>query len=268
MDQRMMRAYLDRIGAPAPRAADLDTLRELHQRHLYHVPWENIHTRLGTPVTLDEDVFLDKLVRLRRGGGCYELNGAFAALLREIGYDVTLLAAAVFEEDGTPVFPLDHLVLRVELDGPWLVDVGFGQFNVFPLRMDTDEPQRDPGGEFRVVEAGHGDLDVYCDGSPRYRVEAHPRRLRDFVPSWDWHQVSPESFWNAMDLCSLSTPDGRVTLHGNRLITTSGGRTTEVTLEDEQAVVAAYRDIFGIDLDRSPGACHAERFATTESVSA
>ncbi|HEX6340879.1 arylamine N-acetyltransferase family protein [Umezawaea sp.] len=253
MDQRMVRDYLERIGAPMPGAADLDTLRELHERHLYAVPFENIYTRMGTPVELDEDVYVDKIVRLRRGGGCYELNGAFGALLRALGYRVTLLAAAPFKPDGEPMFALDHLVLRVDLDSPWMLDVGFGQGYVFPLRMDTDEPQVDPAGEFRVVEAPYGDVDVLFDGAPKYRVEAHPRRWCDFQPSWDWHHASPESFWNTMDLCSLKTPTGRVTLHGNRLITTDRGTTTERTL-DEPELVEVYRTTFGIDLDRPPSA--------------
>jgi N-hydroxyarylamine O-acetyltransferase len=254
----MVRDYLKRIGASIPVSADLDALRELQQRHLCTVPFENIYTRIGTPVVLDEDVFLDKVVRLNRGGGCYELNGAFGALLREFGYRVTLLAAAPFKEDGTPVFALDHLVLRVDLDSPWLVDVGFGRNSVFPIRLDTDEPQPDPAGEFRVLAAEHGDLDLICDGAPLYRVEEHPRRWCDFVPSWEWHQVSPESFWNTMDLCSLTTPRGRVTLHGNRLITTVDGDTTERTLADEQSIVDVYRYTFGIELDRPPAAQRAQ----------
>ncbi len=249
----MVRDYLERIGAPMPRAADLGALRALHERHLLTVPFENIYTRMGTPVGLDEDVFVDKVVRLRRGGGCYELNGAFAALLRALGYRVTLLAAAPFKPDGEPMFALDHLVLRVDLDRPWMLDVGFGQGYVFPLAMDTDEPQHDPAGEFRVVPADHGDVDVLFDGAPKYRVEAHPRRWCDFQPSWDWHHASPESFWNTMDLCSLKTPAGRVTLHGNRLITTEAGTTSERLLDDDE-VVDVYRGTFGIDLDRPPSA--------------
>lgn len=247
----MVRAYLDRLGASTPIKADLDTLRELHQRHLYAVPFENIYTRIGTPVDLDEDVYVDKIVRLGYGGGCYELNGAFGALLRALGYQVTLLGAAPFKPDGVPMFALDHLVLRVDLDHPYMIDVGFGQGYIFPIRMDTSEVQHDPAGTFHVTEAEHGDVDVWFDDKPKYRVESHPRRWVDFMPSWEWHQVATESFWNTMDLCSLATPTGRITLHGNRLLTTTDGETIERTL-DEAELVEVYRTTFGIALDQPP----------------
>ncbi|MGH3517219.1 MAG: arylamine N-acetyltransferase [Haloechinothrix sp.] len=61
-----------------------------------------------------------------------------------------------------------HLALRVDLDEPWLVDVGFGRHSRFPLRLGSSEPQDDPGGQFHIGEAAHGDLDVYRDGRPIY----------------------------------------------------------------------------------------------------
>ncbi|GLZ33846.1 N-hydroxyarylamine O-acetyltransferase [Lentzea sp. NBRC 105346] len=251
MDERTMRAYLDRLGIASPERADLDTLRLLHQRHLFTVPFENIYTRIGTPVELDEDVYVDKIVNKRRGGGCYELNGAFRALLESLGYRTTMLGAAPFKPDGVPMFALDHLVLRVDLDHPYLVDVGFGQGYVFPIQMDTDEGQQDPAGTFRVTKAEYGDVDVWFDGKPKYRVEEHPRRWVDFMPSWEWHQDAPESFWNTMDLCSLATPKGRVTLHGNRFLETEDGETTERILHDDE-LLEVYRTVFGIDLEQTP----------------
>src|SRR5262249_9039065 len=59
------------------------------------VPFENLDIHLGRPIVLDDDVFFDKIVERRRGGFCYELNGLFAALLRELGFDVTMLSAGV-----------------------------------------------------------------------------------------------------------------------------------------------------------------------------
>jgi len=85
-------AYLNRIGfdgAPRQRA---DTLRALHAAHLETVPFENLDIHLGRPIVLDEAAFFDKIVRRGRGGFCFELNGLFAALLRALGFDVTMLS--------------------------------------------------------------------------------------------------------------------------------------------------------------------------------
>src|SRR5215210_475819 len=100
MDDGGVDRYLDRIGANRPMRADADALAELQLRHLRSVPFENLSIHLGEPIVLQEAALVDKLVERRRGGFCYELNGAFAALLSAFGYRVTLLAASVHTRDG------------------------------------------------------------------------------------------------------------------------------------------------------------------------
>ncbi len=67
-----------------------------------------------------------KVVDARRGGFCYELNGAFAALLTALGFDVTLMQARVYDDTGRPGIPYDHLALRVGTrdGGDWLATSG------------------------------------------------------------------------------------------------------------------------------------------------
>jgi N-hydroxyarylamine O-acetyltransferase len=252
MDDQTVRRYLERIGAPAPGEPTIELLRDLHLRHQRAVPFENLSIHLGEPIVLDEAPLAEKIIDRRRGGFCYELNGLFAALLRALGFPVTLLSARVFTPDGDLTNPFDHLALRVDLDDRYLVDVGFGAHSSYPLRLDWPEPQPDPGGEFLIVDAPDGDMDVLRDGSPEYRVEARPRRLGDFVPTCWWQQTSPDSHFTRSLTCSRLTPEGRVTLSGNRLITTVAGERTETVLHGDDAVRAAYRTGFGIELDRLP----------------
>ncbi len=75
-------AYLRRIGYTGPVTATLPTLRQIHRAHLLAVPFENLDIPLGRQIVCDEDTFVRKIVERRRGGFCYEMNGAFAALLR------------------------------------------------------------------------------------------------------------------------------------------------------------------------------------------
>src|SRR5919197_306204 len=165
-------------------------MHELQMRHLLTVPFENLSIHLGEPIVLEEKALLAKLVQRRRGGFCYELNGAFAGLLSALGFRVTLLAARVFGAGG-PGPPFDHLALRVDLREPWLVDVGFGRHSSHPLRADLRGEQPDPEGIFRVAERDDGDLDVIRDGEPQYRVEPRGRALSDFEPTCWWQQTSP-----------------------------------------------------------------------------
>jgi N-hydroxyarylamine O-acetyltransferase len=253
MDGKELDAYLARIGAARPARTDAAALRELQLRHLLAVPFENLSIHLGEPIVLEPAALLDKLVRRRRGGFCYELNGAFADLLSTLGFGVTLLAARVFGQAG-PGPPFDHLALRVEVDGdgPWLADVGFGRHSSYPLRLDSREEQADPGGTFRIAETADGDLDVLRDGQPQYRLEPRPRSLADFEPTCWWQQTSPRSHFTRSLVCSLLTGDGRVTLSDRTLIRTAGDRREERTLTGDAEALDAYRTWFGIVLDRLP----------------
>ena len=240
--------YLARIGATRPDRADDEALRALHLRHLLTVPFENLSVHLGEDIVLDERSLVTKIVERRRGGFCYELNGAFASLLSALGYDVALLAARVYGPNGLGI-PYDHMVVRV---GSWLVDVGFGGHTHFPLRLDVREDQPDPGGTFRVDAAPDGDLVVVKDGEPQFRAWSRPQALRDFAAGCWWHRTSPESHFTRSLVCSLTTEDGRLTLAGRTLIRTAGGERHEESLDSDATVLQAYRDHFGITLDRVP----------------
>jgi len=243
MDQQTADDYLHRIGAT--RAS---TLAELQERHLAAVPFENLSIHLGEPIVLDEDALVDKIVRRRRGGFCYEVNIAFGALLRALGHEVDLLGAKVFGGDGglSPLF--DHMALRVD---EFLVDVGFGRFTRHPLRLADRAEQHDPEGTFRIVETADGDLDVLTGGAPTYRLERRPRTVRDFVPTCWYQQTSPDAHFTRNLVCTVRTDAGRITLSGNDLIVTAAGGRTETTLPDDE-LLAAYRKHFGIELDRVP----------------
>jgi N-hydroxyarylamine O-acetyltransferase len=250
MDEKTARRYLDRIGAAASGPPSAELLRDLQARHLGTVPFENLSIHLGEPIVLDEAALVDKIVDRRRGGFCYELNGLFASLLRALGFEVTLLSARMHTPHGL-THPFDHLTLRVDLTERYLVDVGAGRNARHPLRLDWPEPQADPTGEFLVVDAGDGDVDVLMDGKPQYRAEARARALADFVPTCWWQQTSPHSHFTHGPTCSRPTEDGRLTLAGNNLIRTVDGTRTETTLSDEEAL-AAYPEHFGFVLDRLP----------------
>ncbi|MEV6592499.1 arylamine N-acetyltransferase family protein [Streptomyces acidicola] len=274
MNSAQVDAYLRRIGAEYPAGPTPDALRELQPRHLRAVPFENLSVHLGEKIVLDEEPLLDKVVGARRGGFCYELNGAFAALLTALGFEVTLLAARVFGEAGRLGIPYDHLALLVRTGdgGEWLADVGFGAHSLFPLAFGERGEQEDPGGTFRVVAAAEreeaergeaergggavvfGDVDVLRDGKPVYRLEVRPRVVGDFVAGAWWHSTSPASHFTQSLVCSRVTEDdGRVTLSGRRLTVTSpdGGRSV-TELETDEEVVGTYRARFGIELEWVP----------------
>jgi N-hydroxyarylamine O-acetyltransferase len=254
VDSQTAEAYLQRIDVTLPTAADAAGLRILHRAHQTAVPFENLSIHLSEPITLGEDELLDKIVRRRRGGFCYELNGLFALLLEALGAQVSRVAARVYG-DGRMGPPFDHLALIVRAtdgSGPWLADVGFGSHSVYPLLLDGRAEQDDPAAVFRLADAEDGDVDVLKDGTPQYRIEMRQRVLDDFVPTCWYQQTSPASHFTQGTICSRLTADGRVSISGRTLLRTSSGARTEERLADDAALLAAYREHFGILLSRAP----------------
>ena len=245
-------SYLARIGYTGPTAPTAVTLRAIHRAHLLTVPFENLDIAQVTKIVCEEDAFLRKIVNHRRGGFCYEINGAFAALLRGLGFEVTLLSARVPREDGTESPEFDHMTLRVDLDEPWLADVGFGDCFLEPLRLQTDEEQVQDGQKFRVREEKDS-LHVERSGpngswKGEYTFSLVPRRLDEFAPMCHYHQTSPESPFTRKRICSKATPDGRITLADRKLIVTRRGNREEKVLESEEEWQAELQKYFGIVL--------------------
>jgi N-hydroxyarylamine O-acetyltransferase len=245
-------AYLARIGYTGPVAPTLQVLRAIHRAHLLSVPFENLDISRGRKIAVDQDAFVRKIVEESRGGFCYEMNGALAALLQAIGFQVTLLSARVTRQDGTFGPEFDHLTLRVDMDQPWLADVGFGDSFVEPLRLLPGIAQKDGGQIYRITEnANVLQLEKWENGDAwkqMYRFTLQPRQLREFAGMCHYHQTSPESSFTRKRLCTRATPEGRITLSDMKLIITHDGNKVERVLSTEDEWRAALRQHFGVVL--------------------
>jgi len=233
-------AYLKRINYSGSLEPTVETLRALQVAHLKTVPFENLSIHAKEPIVLEENALFAKIVERRRGGYCYEANGLFAALLRALGFDVAMLAAGVAKKEGGFGPQFDHMTLIVTLAERWLSDVGFGDSFVEPLLLDSREEQLQGSRSFRIVDDGdHLILMRRNEGSdwqPQYRFTLQPYTFADYEETSMWHQTSPDSHFTQNRICSLATDDGRVTLTGMRLITTSGPQQLreERTLTEEE----------------------------------
>jgi N-hydroxyarylamine O-acetyltransferase len=247
-----LEAYLKRLGVAEVEGRTLEFLTLLHERHLLEVPFENLDIHYGVEIILDEDRILQKIVANRRGGFCYELNSAFAWLLQKIGYSVTLLSAEVAKKEGGFGIPFDHMILRVDLDRPWLVDVGFGDSFRYPLPLADSVTVEQCGERFQlrrdeswwILERG-----VVKNGLvPQYRFTLEPRRLSEYQAGCRYHQSSPKSSFTRGPICTKALPEGRVTLHRDRLVTTRGQLRDERPIENRAKWLAALEKNFDIVL--------------------
>ena len=247
-------SYLARIGYAGPRKPSAAALRSLHRRHLFTVPFENLDILLGTPIVLDPALIYDKIVTRHRGGFCYELNGLFGALLRELGFRVEMLSARVRREDGGFGPEFDHMLLKVHLDEPWLVDVGFGDSFVDPIAFHAGGADQVNGHRYVVLpmdgewqlgrEDGKGQV-------PLYAFRDVPHELDEYREMCAFHQSSPESHFTRSWICSRGTPYGRITIANMRLIVTRGGTREERQLSSEAELRRCLDQLLGVRLDGS-----------------
>lgn len=262
-------SYLRRIAYDGPLEPTLETLRRLHYAHLLAVPFENLDVPLGVPIVLEEERLFDKIVTRERGGFCYELNGLFAGLLRELGFKVSLLSARVPIEENRTGPEFDHLALRVDLDVSWLADVGFGESFVEPLPIlpNAEQIQRDvffcldraaderwrvlrfaPPSQTRAVSELS---DLEWEWRMLYDFTTTPRQLPDFNAMCLHHQTSPESHFTRRKIVSRLTTTGRVTLTNVRLIVSEGQQRRESLLESTEDYDRALVEYFGIRLAKA-----------------
>jgi N-hydroxyarylamine O-acetyltransferase len=208
-------AYFQRIGYRGHYRPDLSLLSALTLAHTRSIPFENLDVLLGLPISLEPDALFQKLVVDRRGGYCFEQNGLFLEVLRELGFRVAPLSARVRLQrarEFTP--PRTHVFLRVELDGEsWLTDVGVGGLSLTsPLRLAISEEQttlheprrilHEDGRLFHQVRFGAAWQDV-CE----FTLEEMPPIDRELA---NWYtSAHPNSHFKNRLLVARAAPEGQ-----------------------------------------------------------
>lgn len=156
-----LEGYLERIGYEGSPACDLPTLRQIVFAHATSIPFECLDALAGAPISLDLDRIVEKLVKRRQGGYCFEQNALLSTALRELGFQVDELSARVWyntPEGTTP--PRTHVFLAVTIDGArWLADCGIGGSTPAGLmRLDQIGDNQDILGELRRIVPVDGRL--------------------------------------------------------------------------------------------------------------
>lgn len=154
LSHRTADGYLDRLGvAVAQRTAppSLDGLRRLHTAHVDRVSYETLWIQLGEQRGIEPAASAHEIAARGRGGYCFQLNGAFSALLTTLGYRVTRHLGAVHWADSPPAALGNHMVLLVHdlpddsnPGGTWYVDVGLGDGLTAPISLLTGTARQAP----------------------------------------------------------------------------------------------------------------------------
>ncbi|MEZ5426762.1 MAG: arylamine N-acetyltransferase [Pyrinomonadaceae bacterium] len=233
-------SYLQRIGLSAnDLLPGFEGLKRLQRQHLLHIPFENLDIHWKRPISLDFVRFYRKIVEMGRGGFCYELNGLFYGLLKDLGYRCRIISARVHTGNGDFGPEYDHLALLVETGGEeYLTDVGFGDFAAEPLRFIVDVEQKDRNGTFLIEKFEDDYFQVAKKDKDAWKIEYifknEERDLVEFAGMCEFHQTSPDSHFTRGRVCSLMTESGRKTLTDHRFIETDNGEKKETAVGSER----------------------------------
>ncbi|EIM07111.1 N-acetyltransferase [Planococcus antarcticus DSM 14505] len=243
--------YLERFNAALIQENFLQNLAELQSLHMQNIPFENLDVIRKTPIYLNTENIYDKIVNHHRGGYCYELNGLFHWLLKQLNFDAKLISATVQKPDGTWSKADTHAAILVKLDTLYLVDAGFGDSTISPIPIGG-ERHTDHSGTYRVEKADELFYDLIREKDDTekllYRFATTEKQLADFHEGCVFNQVSKNSPFTHDDLITRTTADGRITLSGHQLTRSENGNKEKIELSsaDKKRVL---KEEFGIDWD-------------------
>jgi arylamine N-acetyltransferase len=279
--------YLHRLGLDdaivRPHAPCGAALMAITEAHVANIPFENLsqHGAVGGPQTLDIPTIVDKVLRRRRGGFCFELNALLAAWLEFLGYRVKRVPAIVYAgaEIGFRDAPT-HLLLFVSGgvgadDDEWLVDVAFGEPAIHPLRHVMGLVQMTPEGmesRIKVLDQNGNDgnddpYNIILEWNkpdmggwiPRLKWKetdtVYGRPLVEFVPYLAMVLDENSVFAKKMLICKIDRTEKR-TLSGTKYKITSPrfGAASQVSIHqlasDDEARRLLWTD-FGIAMEET-----------------
>ncbi|MBB6487041.1 N-hydroxyarylamine O-acetyltransferase [Rhizobium lusitanum] len=246
-------AYLARIGVNRPVSLDVDSLSRLHRAHLMAFTWEALDAFMGWPSSIAPSVAFAKMVEGKRGGWCYEMNGLFGAALTALGFRVTRLCGGVNREMIGDAAIGNHLTLRVDLDRPYLAEVGLADAIVEPVPLAVG-PISQRGFDFSISPTDDGWL----------RFNNHANGLAhsfDFRPDHSdesaiaatlgWLTQDPGSpFTNALAILR-HTSDGYVALKNDCLRSVTADKISEQRITSAGHLADTFNTIFRLNIPKS-----------------
>ena len=207
--------YLERIGMrPEDVSHTYEFLKALQQNHICTVPYENLDILNETPIDLSQEALFDKIVTHHRGGYCFELNGAIAHLLKELGFATKCYFARFLKgENEIPV--RRHRVVVTECEGArYVVEVGIGiEAPRDPLLLVEDVEQVCSNGTFRFSKDAFLGwvLQEKIEGEwmPYYSFTEEEQLDIDFIQPSFYCEKHPASPFNKSPMVAMKTPNGR-----------------------------------------------------------
>ena len=166
--------YLDRLELKKkePSKKYLDELTRTHQ---IKIPFENLDaTDFLRPISIEPQNLINKILKNKRGGYCFELNGLFFLLLLSLGFDAWMCPCRQLRHPEPYPVPATHCGILVYCENKTLFcDVGYGG------------PAPQESLEFKIGEQQYIDKEIFCF----YRSGIVPNDTRSRPQDSGWYTL-------------------------------------------------------------------------------
>ncbi len=245
-----LETYLARIGIERPISLDLQSLSRLHRAHLMTFTWEALDAFMEWPSSITPTFAFAKMVEGRRGGWCYEMNGLFGAALDALGFRVARLCGGVDREKLGDIAIGNHLTLRVDLERPYLAEVGVADAIVEPVPLAVG-PISQRGFDFSIMPTDDGWLrfNNHVHGIARsFDFRADHSDEAAMAATHAWLMRDPGSpFTNALAVLRHTT-DGYVALQNDRLRSVTPNSVRELRITSADHLADTFETFFNLDV--------------------
>ncbi len=182
---------LQYLGVEAERPSP-EFLTRVHRAFVSGVTYGTVDIQLGNPPTLDPEAAAHRVLD-GRVGYCFGMNGAFAWLLGQLGFDLELRSAVVRRPSDIDDPGVNHVTLVVHLpEGDMLADAGMGDGMLEPIPLVEgeylQEPHRfalrresgrwtflhDPAGSFSAMDVGTEAIEMADLAKPHAHLSTSP----------------------------------------------------------------------------------------------
>jgi N-hydroxyarylamine O-acetyltransferase len=180
------------------------------------------------------------------------LNLLFNWLLTELGFSSRIVAARIFNDNGTLGPKFDHMSVYVKTEKEFLVDVGYGDLFVTPIEIKSGL-QYDGRNYFRIGKWSEQEYFVSMspngvDYSKRYTFSLEKVKAEDFDIICIDKQTNPDSYFVKNLICTKQTSTGRVTIFNDKLIEKNNDSRTETLIQTHDNLLVFLKHKFGIVL--------------------
>jgi N-hydroxyarylamine O-acetyltransferase len=258
MTTSLFDAYLDRLRVTRE-APSVEALFRLHRAHIERIPYDTTWIHLGERWGVNQQASVEHIALHGRGGYCFHLNGALAALLTDLGYRVEMHVGGVHRDVPIADALTNHLVLTVHdlpsddnPSGIWYVDTGLGDALYEPMPLMPGRYRQGPREfELSATPGGVGDWHLAHDPTGSFvgmAFRAEPASLADFETRHVFLSTSPESSF--VRTVSLQRRDASTLsiLRALTLTTVTAEGTTSVVVDDRAEWYALLASTFDLDL--------------------